>query len=111
MVRGQSRTSELEKLLAEFSEQEQMAVEDLKEKSKVVMRLEVEVAELKKNETLSKKKAIENFKSSDDFQEVVVTLASSYFGEDFDFCKRQLAYHYPNLDIDLDSMKMDRDQI
>ena len=38
-------------------------------------RLEAEVAELKRNEALSKKKAVEDFKSSDDFQEAVVTLA------------------------------------
>ena len=67
MVRAQSRTTEMEKLLAEFSEQEQKAIEDLKEKSKAMARLEVEMAELKKNEALSKNKAVEDFKSFDDF--------------------------------------------
>ena len=60
------------------------------------------MAELEKKEVLVKKKAIEEFKSSDDFQEAVVTSASSYFGEGFDFCKRHLAHHHPNLGIDLD---------
>ena len=83
------------------------ATEEIKEKFETMARLEVEVVELKKKEALAKKKAIEEFKSSDDFQETVVTLASNYFGEGFDFCKRQLAYHHPNLGIDLDSMEMD----
>ena len=41
------------------------------------------MAKLEEKEVLVKKKAIEEFKSSDDFQEAVVTLASSYFGEGF----------------------------
>ena len=49
------------------------------------------------------------FKSSSDFREVVENAASKYFGEGFDFCKRQLAVHYPNLSIDLDAMDMDHE--
>ena len=71
MVRAQNRTTELEKLLANFSEREQKVVEDLKENYNVVARLETKVAELKKREALAKKKAIKDFKSSDDFQEAI----------------------------------------
>ena len=74
-------------------------------------KLEAEVTEVKKDEALAKKKAVEDFKYSDDFQEVVVTSAFADFGEGFDFYKRQLTYHHPDLGIDLDSMEMDRDLI
>ena len=37
------------------------------------------------------------------------SLAGKYFGEDFEFCKRQLAHHHPNLGIDLDNMGIDHD--
>ena len=66
-IRAQNWTIELEGLLADFSEWDQKALKELKEKSKTVERLEAEVAELKKREALAKKKAIEEFKSSDDF--------------------------------------------
>ena len=108
MVWAQNRTIELEGLLVDFSERDRKVVEELKEKSKTVVRLEAEVAELKKRETLAKKKAIEEFKSLDDFHEAVATSVSTYFGEGFNFCKRQLAYHHINLGIDHDSMDMDR---
>ena len=49
------------------------------------------------------------FKSSSDFREVVENAASKYFGEGFDFCKRQLVVHHPNLDIDLNAMDMDHE--
>ena len=111
MVRVLIQTTELEKLLTDFNEQEQKAIEDLKEKSKSMMRLEAKLAELKRNKALAKKKTVEDFKSSNEFQEAVITLASAYFGKDFDFCKRQLAYYHPNIGIDLDSMEMDRDLI
>ena len=69
------------------------------------------MAVLKKRETLAKKKAIEEFKSSDDFQEAVVTSASTYFGGGVDFCKRQLVHHHPNLGINLDIMDMNWDML
>ena len=72
-------------------------------------KLEVEVAKLRKNEALAKKKAIEEFKSSDDFMKAVESLASKYFGKGFDFYKRQLAHHHRNLGIDLDDMGIDHD--
>ena len=36
-------------------------------------------------------------------------MARKYFGECFDFYKRQLAHHHPNLGIDLDGMGIDHD--
>ncbi|GFZ19791.1 hypothetical protein Acr_28g0004960 [Actinidia rufa] len=74
----QNQTLELEGLLGEFSEQEQKATKELKEKIEAVARLEAEVAELKKNEALAKGKAIEEYKSLDDFQEAVESAASKY---------------------------------
>ncbi|GFS39216.1 hypothetical protein Acr_00g0061690 [Actinidia rufa] len=68
MVRAQNRTIELEKLLAKFGEWEQEATEELKEKIEAVAWLETEVAELKKNKALAKKKAVEEYKSLDDFR-------------------------------------------
>ncbi|GFS41560.1 hypothetical protein Acr_00g0075100 [Actinidia rufa] len=50
-------------------------------------------------EALAKKKAIEEFKSSDDFQGVAELTASKYFGKGFDFGKRQLNCLHPDLDI------------
>ena len=37
------------------------------------------------------------------------TTASKYFGEGFNFYKRQLAHHHPNLGINLDGMGIDHD--
>ncbi|GFS38113.1 hypothetical protein Acr_00g0055780 [Actinidia rufa] len=89
---------------------EQKATKELKEKIEAVARLEVEVAELKKNEALAKGKAIKEYKSLDDFQDAVEFAAFKYFGECFDFCKRQLlAHYYPNLGINLDGMGLDHD--
>ena len=107
MVQAQKWTIELEGLLAEFGEQEKKTNAELSKKNEDAVRLEAEVAELRKNETLAKKKAIKEFKSSYDFQEVVESLADKYFGEGFDFYKRQLAYHHPNLSINLDDMGID----
>ena len=43
------------------------------------------------------------------FQEVVEFLAFKYFGEGFDFCKRKIACHHPDLDINLQGMGIDVD--
>ena len=43
----------------DFSEREQKAIEDLKEKSEAVARLEAKVVELKRNEAFAKKKGVE----------------------------------------------------
>ncbi|GFY97726.1 hypothetical protein Acr_12g0002670 [Actinidia rufa] len=62
---------------------------------------------LDQNEALAKKKAIEEYKTSEDFHEAVENASSKYFGEGFNFCKRQLARHHPNLGINLDGMGLD----
>ncbi|GFS30819.1 hypothetical protein Acr_00g0014330 [Actinidia rufa] len=78
-------------------------------KSDAMARLEEEVAKLKNNEVLAKKKVMEEYKSLDNFQEDVESVASKYFGEGFDFFKRQLVHHHPNFGIDLDGMGLDHD--
>ena len=50
-------------------------------------KLEMLVVELRNRVARSKLLVVEEFKSSDDFQEVVETTASKYFGEGFEFCK------------------------
>ncbi|GFZ00366.1 ankyrin repeat-containing 2B [Actinidia rufa] len=77
--------------------QEKKASKELKEKTEVVVGLEAEVAEMKKNEALTKGKAIEEYNSSNDFHEAVESAASKYFGEGFKFCKRQV--HMLNLTV------------
>ena len=67
------------------------------------------IAALRDQEARSKKLSIAEFKSSSDFHEAVENDASKYSGEGFDFCKRQLALHYPNLGIDLDAIDMDHE--
>ena len=42
---------------------------------------------------------IEEFKSPNDYKEAVEKTASSYFGEGFDLCKKQIGLLHPNLDI------------
>ncbi|GFY88901.1 hypothetical protein Acr_06g0008410 [Actinidia rufa] len=55
------------------------ATKELKKKIEAVARLKAEVVELKKNEAFAKRKAIEEFKSSNDFQEAVESTTSKYF--------------------------------
>ncbi|GFZ15877.1 hypothetical protein Acr_25g0002860 [Actinidia rufa] len=109
MVRAQNRAIELEGALVEASAKGKKAVEEVEAKNKEMARLEARVAELEKSQNLVKRRSIATFKESDDFQEAVMGSASSYFGDDFDFCKRQLAQHYPDLGIDLDDIEMDHD--
>ncbi|GFS42058.1 hypothetical protein Acr_00g0077850 [Actinidia rufa] len=77
----------LEGLLAQFSDGEKKADEDIKETINVVARLEGEVAELKKNQALAKKKAVEEYKALEAFHDAVESAASKYFSEGFNFCK------------------------
>ncbi|GFS32729.1 hypothetical protein Acr_00g0024240 [Actinidia rufa] len=82
MVRAQNRAIELEGALAE---------EKAKEEARRGCRI------------------IAAFKESDDFLEAVRGSASSYFGDGFDFCKRQLAKQYPDLGVDLEDVDMDQE--
>ena len=67
------------------------------------------VVELRESVTQAKKSVVEEFKSSSNFLEAVEDAASKYFGERFDFCKRQLRHHHPDLAIDLEGMGLDHD--
>ena len=64
-------------------------------------------ADLRDREALSKKLAIEEFKSSRDFQEAVEDASLKYFSEGFDFCKRQLRRHHLELGINLENIDLD----
>ena len=70
-----------------------------KDRDSTVKKIEKEIVELKANDVLAKKSAIEEFKSSDDFQEVVEQATSKYFGEGFDLCKKQVGCLHPKIDI------------
>ena len=67
------------------------------------------IVELRNREARAKMLAITKFKSSSDFQEAIENVPSKYFSEGFDFYKRQLDVHHPNLGIDLDTMDMDHE--
>ena len=67
------------------------------------------VVELRKAVSRAKKLAIDEFKFSLEFLEAVEDFASKYFGEGFDFCKRQLRRHHPDLAINLEDMGLDHD--
>ena len=54
---------------------------------------------LEKQVALAKKITIEEFKSSDDFQDAVEFMSSKYFGKGFDFYKRQISRLHPDLHI------------
>ncbi|GFS33948.1 hypothetical protein Acr_00g0031420 [Actinidia rufa] len=43
------------------------------------------------------------------FKDAVIDSAATYFNYGFEFYKRQLLYHYPNLVVDLAGMEMDTD--
>ena len=55
----------------------------------------------------SKTFAVEEFKSSSEFQGAIEYAASKYFDEGLDFCKWQLRRHHPT--IDLEGMGLDHD--
>ncbi|GFY97237.1 hypothetical protein Acr_11g0015430 [Actinidia rufa] len=80
MVRAQNRAIELEGALAEEKAKGMKLAEDVDARGK-----------------------------TDDFLEAVRGSASSYFGDGFDFCKRQLAKQYPDLGIDLEDVEMDQE--
>ncbi|GFY87075.1 hypothetical protein Acr_05g0007140 [Actinidia rufa] len=84
------------------------AADELKEKNEAMARLEEEVAKLKKNKVLAKKKAMEEYKSSEDSKRLwnlwpLNTLVRASISN------RKLAHHHPNLSIDLDNMGLDHD--
>ena len=106
MARAQKLANDLEGQLATARVREQQAAEELR---KVTRDRDVMVVRLKKQMAHAKKLAIEEFKSSNDFQDAVELIAYKYFGEGFEFCKRQLARHHPKLGINLEDMGIDQD--
>ncbi|GFY89048.1 hypothetical protein Acr_06g0009880 [Actinidia rufa] len=109
MVRAQNRAIELEGALAEEQAKGKKLAEDADARSKVVAKLEARISELEKSQSLTQGRIIAAFKESDDFLEAVRGSASSYFGDGFDFCKRQLAHQYPDLGVDLEDVEMDHE--
>ncbi|GFZ18360.1 hypothetical protein Acr_27g0000990 [Actinidia rufa] len=67
------------------------------------------VVELREAMYKARSSAVEEFKSSSDFLGAVENAASKYFGKGFDFCKRQLHCHHPDLAINLEKMGLDLD--
>ncbi|GFZ00548.1 hypothetical protein Acr_14g0001830 [Actinidia rufa] len=94
MVRVQNRAIELEGALAEEKAKGKKLAEDADARSKVIAKLEARISELEKSQSLTQGRIIAAFKESDDFLEAVRGSASSYFGDGFDFYKRQLAHTY-----------------
>ncbi|PSS08074.1 Protein naked cuticle 1 like [Actinidia chinensis var. chinensis] len=95
--------------LTEEKAKRKKAAEEVEAKNNEVAGLKARVAALEKSQNLAKRRIIAVFKESNDFQEAVMGLASSYFSDCFNFCKRQLGHQYPNLGIDLEDIEMDRD--
>ncbi|GFY84649.1 hypothetical protein Acr_03g0014230 [Actinidia rufa] len=109
MVRAQNRAIELEGALAEEKAKGMKLAEDVDARGKVISKLEARVSDLEKSQSLTQGRIIAAFKESDDFLEAVRGSASSYFGDGFDFCKRQLAKQYPDLSVDLEDVEMDQE--
>ncbi|GFY96574.1 hypothetical protein Acr_11g0008800 [Actinidia rufa] len=109
MVRAQNRAIELEGALAEEKAKGKRLTEDADARDKVIAKLEARISELEKSQSVSQGRIIAAFKESDDFLEAVRGSASSYFGDGFDFCKRQLAHQYPDLGFDLEDVEMDQE--
>ncbi|GFZ09060.1 hypothetical protein Acr_20g0008680 [Actinidia rufa] len=109
MVRVQNRAIELEGALAEEKAKGKKLIEDPDARDKVIAKLEARISELEKSQSLTQGRIIAAFKESDDFLEAVRGSASSYFGDGFDFCKRQLANQYLDLGVDLEDVEMDHE--
>ncbi|GFS36971.1 hypothetical protein Acr_00g0049010 [Actinidia rufa] len=109
MVRAQNRAIELEGALAEEKAKGEKLAQDADARNKVIARLEARISELERSQSVTQGRIIAAFKESDDFLEAVRGSASSYFGDGFDFCKRQLAHQYPDLGVDLEDVEMDHE--
>ncbi|GFS29362.1 hypothetical protein Acr_00g0006410 [Actinidia rufa] len=57
--------------------------------------LKATVAELTSKLAKAKELAIEDFKASEEFKAAVTDSAATYFGDGFEFCKRQLLHQFP----------------
>ncbi|GFS39317.1 hypothetical protein Acr_00g0062260 [Actinidia rufa] len=94
---------ELERQVANLKAQEQHTIDELKRMKQdhdaTMAKLEKEMAELKKEFVLAKWSAVEEFKSSDEFHEVVKWATSRFYGKGFDLCKLQIRRLHPDLNI------------
>ncbi|GFY96815.1 hypothetical protein Acr_11g0011210 [Actinidia rufa] len=81
----------------------------VKELKNVIEDWDATVARLEKQVALTKKTTIKEFRPFEDFHDAIESTASKYFGEGFNFCKRQIARHDLDLSIDFDDMGIDHD--
>ncbi|GFZ03259.1 hypothetical protein Acr_15g0018670 [Actinidia rufa] len=94
LVKAQKRAVKAENRLAKLNEERSRPdteVDDLK----------ATVAELTNKLAKAKELAIEDFKASEEFKAAVTDSAATYFGDGFEFCKRQLLHQFPNLGADV----------
>ena len=103
MIQAQNVAKELEGWVTELRAEKQHVIKELsrmkEERDANLEKLQKEVAELKENEPLTKESAVEEYKPSNDFQEVVAKTTSTYFSEGFELCKKHIGLFHPNLDI------------
>ena len=114
--RLQKFSSDLERQLAEARVREQQVGEEVAKLkadkgalSESLSKAGALIDDLRVRMDHARKLAVEEYKSSSDFSEAVESSSSKYFGEGFDFCKRQLRHHHPDLAIGLEEMRLDLD--
>ncbi|GFY89184.1 hypothetical protein Acr_06g0011240 [Actinidia rufa] len=90
LVKAQKRAVKAETRLAELNE-------EISRPGTEVDDLKTTVAELTSKLAKAKELAIEDFKASEEFKAAVTDSAATYFGDGFEFCKRQLLHQFPNL--------------
>ncbi|GFY86077.1 hypothetical protein Acr_04g0008150 [Actinidia rufa] len=100
LVKAQKRAVKAETRLAGLNE-------EISRSGTEVDDLKTTVAELTSKLAKAKELAIEDFKASEEFKAAVMDSATTYFGDGFEFCKRQLLHQFPNLGADVANMAMD----
>ncbi|GFS32727.1 hypothetical protein Acr_00g0024230 [Actinidia rufa] len=100
LVKAQKRAVKAETRVAELNE-------EISRPGTEVDDLKTTVAELTSKLAKAKELAIEDFKASEEFEAAVTDSAATYFGDGFEFCKRQLLHQFPNLGADVANMAMD----
>ncbi|GFZ00876.1 hypothetical protein Acr_14g0005110 [Actinidia rufa] len=100
LVKAQKRAVKAETRLAELNK-------EISRPGTEVDDLKATVAELTSKLAKAKELAIEDFKASEEFKAAVTDSAATYFGDGFEFCKRQLLHQFPNLGADVANMAMD----
>ncbi|GFZ06730.1 hypothetical protein Acr_18g0009000 [Actinidia rufa] len=86
-----------ESQLTDLDEHTMKTEVELKDKSKAMAQLDAKMIEFTGKLARAKELAIDEFKSSNDFKDAITDSAATYFGKGFEFCKRQLLHHHPNL--------------